>query len=72
MTDQNESLGEDLPREMARVRDEVMPLYYLVGIAGVPALMMMRHALNGAAKAMAEGDVVAMTRWYQELKGFRA
>lgn len=74
MTDHPESpassLGEALPAEMARVRDEVMPPYQSIGAAGVPALMMMRQALDGAAKAMAEGDTVAMIRWYQELKDF--
>jgi hypothetical protein len=30
--------------------------------------MMLRQALDRAAKAMAEGDVVAMLRSYQELK----
>ncbi len=65
-----ESLGEALPREMARVRDEVMPPYQDIGPAGVPALMMMRHALDQAAKALAEGDVVLMMRMYQELKEF--
>lgn len=65
-----ESLGEALPREMARVRDKVMPPYRDIGPPAAFALAMMRQALDGAAKAMAEGDVVAMVRWYQELKGF--
>lgn len=64
------SLGEALPLEMARVRDEVMPPYQDIGLEGVPALMMMRHALDQAAKAMAEGDVIMMMRMYQELKEF--
>ena len=70
MTTPTESLGEALPREMARVRDEVMPPYRDIGPSGVPALMMMRHALDVAAKALAEGDVVMMVRIYQELKDF--
>lgn len=69
MTD---TLGDALPREMARVRDEVMPMYLqLQGTPGVwvePALMMMRAELDAAAKAMAEGDVVAMLRCHQSLK----
>jgi len=67
MTD---TLGDALPREMARVRDVVMPAYVEIGPAGIFALTMMRQALDGAARAMAEGDVVAMIRWYEELKGF--
>lgn len=67
MTD---TLGEALPREMARVRDEVMPPYLEIGAPGFFALAMMRQSLDAAAKAMAEGDVVAMLRVYEELKGF--
>jgi hypothetical protein len=63
-----DTLGDALPREMARVRDEVMPAYQEIGPAGGFALMMMRRALDAAAKAMVEGDVVAMMRAYQALK----
>lgn len=66
-----ESLAEALPKEMARVRDEIMPRYLeLPEVSGRFALAMMRRALDGAAKAMMEGDVVAMMRWYQDLQGF--
>lgn len=70
MTLAPESLGEALPREMARVRDEVMPMYRDIGVPGLPALTLMRLSLDAAAKAMAEGDVVAMIRCYQDLKGY--
>ncbi len=67
-----DTLADGLPREMARVRDEVMPQYLaLRGMPGVsvePALALMRASLDRAAKAMAEGDVVAMLRAYQDLK----
>ena len=70
MTD---TLGDALPREMARVRDQVMPTYLALqntpGVWVEPALMMMRHSLDAAAKAMAEGDVVAMLRAHEDLKG---
>jgi hypothetical protein len=65
-----ETLGDALPREMARVRDEVMPAYQAIGLAGAPALVMMRTSLDLAAKAMAEGDVVAMLRAHEDLKGY--
>lgn len=64
------SLGEALPREMARVRDHVMPAYVECGSAGSFALALMRQALDDAAMALAEGDVVAMLRAYESLKGF--
>ena len=66
----SESLAEALPKEMARVRDQVMPSYVEIGPPGQFALMMMRAALDAAARAMAEGDVIAMIRAHQDLKGF--
>lgn len=65
-----ESLGEALPREMARVRDEVLPAYDAVGAPGLLAARMMRLELDRAAKALAEGDVAAMIRSFEQLKGF--
>ncbi len=64
------TLGGDLPREMARVRDEVMPAYLQIGAAGGFALAMMRADLDAAARALAEGDVVEMMRAYHALKGY--
>jgi len=65
----SETLGEALPREMARVRDEVMPVYQTIP-TGAFALAMMRLDLDAAAKAMAEGDVLAMLKSYEALKGY--
>lgn len=65
-----DSLAEVLPREMARVRDEVMPAYIAIGAPGQFALTMMRLDLDAAAKAMAEGDVASMIRVYESLKGY--
>ena len=64
------SLGEQLPKEMTRVRDEVMPAYIEIGAPGALALMMMRQSLDAAQKAMAEGDVIEMIRAYEDLKGY--
>ena len=63
------SLGTELPKEMARVRDEVIPAYLEIGQAGLFAVTWMRRALDDAATAMAEGDVAAMVAAYEELKG---
>lgn len=65
-----ETLGTALPKEMTRVRDVVMPAYIEIGPAGAIALAMMRASLDQAQKAMAEGDVVAMLRAYEDLKGY--
>lgn len=54
---------------MARVRDEVMPLYREIGPAGTLGLKLLQASLDRAAKAMAEGDVVAMLSAYEKLKG---
>lgn len=64
------TLGTELPKEMARVRDELLPEYAKIP-AGRFATIMMRAALDRAAKAMAEGDLVAMIRAYEDLKGFK-
>lgn len=72
MTEQvpSESLAEALPREMARVRDQVMPAYIEIGAPGAFALHMMRMELDIAAAAMMNGDVVTMMQAYESLKGF--
>jgi hypothetical protein len=64
------SVGIELPKEMARVRDVVIPPYIEIGPAGELALTLMRADLDAAAKAMAEGDVVEMIRTYEALKGW--
>jgi hypothetical protein len=64
------NLGEELPKEMARVRDVVLPQYVAIGPAGSFAAMLMRRDLDAAAKAMIEGDTVAMLQVYQSLKGW--
>ena len=66
----SDTLGDALPREMARVRDAVMPVYQSIGPAGAFALAMMRRDLDAAAKALAEGDVVAMLAAHESLKGY--
>ena len=62
-----ETLGDALPKEMARVRDEVMPAYLAIGPAGIFALTRMRMDLDAAAKAMIEGNVVRMVCAYEAL-----
>ena len=64
-----ETLGEALPKEMARVRDKLLPVYDAIP-TGVFGATMMRADLDRAAKAMIEGDVVEMMRVYESLKGY--
>ena len=65
-----DTLGEALPREIARVRDEVLPCYLEVGPAGTFAATMMRRDLDAASKAMIECDLPEMIRVYESLKGY--
>jgi hypothetical protein len=67
----SETLGDALPKEMARIRDVVMPVYRDIGPVGGFALAFMRQDLDAAARAMAEGDVVAMIGAYQKLKAYK-
>lgn len=66
------TLAEELPRQMARVRDQVMPAYAAIGPTGSFALAHMRADLDRAAKAMAEGDVIEMLRACESLRGYEA
>ena len=61
------TLGDELPRQIARVRDEIIPVYLEIGPGGIPAVMLMRADLDRASKAMIEGDVVEMLRICQKL-----
>jgi hypothetical protein len=54
---------------MARVRDELIPIYDTIP-NGHFAATMMRRDLDAAAKALAEGDLVEMIRVYESLKGW--
>lgn len=70
MSTEMDTLGEALPREMARVRDKVMPVYIEIGPAGSFALSFMRHDLDKAARALAEGDLIGMIEAYKALKEY--
>ncbi len=67
MTD---TLGDALPREIARVRDEVLPVYVALGFPGQIAATMMRRDLDVASEVMISGDLLGMIRVYQSLKGY--
>lgn len=71
MNEKIDSLGHALPREITRVRDEVLPEYIAIGPGGMFAATMMRASLDRASKAMIEGDVVAMIACYEDLKGYK-
>lgn len=64
-----DTLAEALPREQARVR-ALIPLYREVGPAANFAIMMMERSLQAADQAAASGDVVAMLRALEDLRGY--
>lgn len=68
----SDTVGDALPREMARVRDKVIPAYLAIGASGGLALAFMRRDLDLAAKALAEGDVIAMIAALQDLREWEA
>lgn len=61
------SVGEDLPRLMAHVRDEVLPAYDSIP-GGAIAAVIMRGLLDEAAAALAAGDIDRILRAYVMLK----
>lgn len=65
------TLGDELPAQMARIRDVVMPAYRDIGPAGSFALAMMRRDLDLAAKAMAEGDLIGMVTACKALQEYK-
>lgn len=68
-----DSVGEALPREMKRVREVVLPAYYEVlkeNPLTIIAINLMNASLDAAAKALSEGDVIAILRAYEDLKGY--
>ena len=66
-----DTLAEALPREQARVR-ALIPIYREIGPPGAFALMMMERSLQAADQAAASGDVVAMLRALEDLRGYSA
>lgn len=71
MSETMKTLGEALPEEIPRVRDEVLPAYVALGGPGLFAATMMRADLDRASKAMIEGDTIAMLRVYESLKRYK-
>lgn len=65
------TLGEALPREMARVTALIELYAKLPSNAGAFAIFMMRKDLADATTALAVGDVATMARIYAELKEYK-
>jgi len=64
------TLAEALPKEIERVQ-ELIPLYQSVPM-GFIAAGFMKESIRRAHAAMMAGDVVAMLRTLEDLKGYEA
>jgi hypothetical protein len=62
------SLGNDYPNQQARCR-ELLHAYHEIGPNGMFAALMIEEVLQRADKAAVSGDVVAMIRCFEEMKG---
>ena len=62
------SVGEDFPKEQARVRN-LLGQYREIGPAGTFGAIMIEQVLRRADDAAISGDVIAVLRSYEELKG---
>ena len=68
MTAEVQTLADALPKEMARVR-EVLGHYREIGPAGMIGAAFIEQDLRAADKAVMSGDVVAMLRSLETLRG---
>jgi hypothetical protein len=62
------SLAEEFPKEQARVR-KLLGIYKDLGAPGVFGAAILEQTLQRANQAAVSGDVIAMLRSYEELKG---
>ena len=65
-----ETLADALPKEMARVR-EVLGHYREIGPAGAIGAAFIELDLRAADKAVMSGDVVAMIKSLETLRGIK-
>ena len=61
------SLGEEFPKQQARVR-EILGHFKEIGPHGIFGASMIEQVLGRADKATVESDVVAMLRSFEEMK----
>ena len=71
MSEQTKTLADELPKEMARVR-EVLGYYKEIGPAGMFGAAMIEQDLRAADRAAMSGDVVEMMRALLLLRGIKS
>lgn len=70
MSAPTETLGDALPKEMARVR-VVLGHYHELGNVGAIGAWLIEEDLRTADLAVMSGDVVQMLKAYEKLKGIK-
>ena len=71
MSTESTSVGEDFPKQQARVR-EVLKLYHDIGPAGAFGAIMIETTLREADEAQASGDIIKILQSYESLKAIEA
>lgn len=61
------SVGEDFPKQQARVR-VILGYYREIGPVGAFGAAIIEQTLRDADAAIASGDIIAILRTYQEMK----
>jgi hypothetical protein len=64
------SLGEEYPKEQARCR-KVLAMYREIGPPGAFGAALIEQTLREADRAAVSGDLAAMLRAYQAMKGIK-
>jgi len=62
------TVGDEFPKQQARVR-ELLAQYKALSAVGTFGAFMIEKVLQSADEAAISGDVVAVLRSYEELKG---
>jgi hypothetical protein len=62
---------EGIQDQQKRLREEIIPVYESIGVAGKSALFMISLAMKKADEAVATGDTIGMIAAYKDLEGFK-
>ncbi len=71
MNDKSTSVGEDFPKQQARVR-EVLKLYHEIGPSGMFGAAAIEQTLREADEAQSSGDIIRILQSYEALKTIEA
>lgn len=67
------SLAEEMPKAIERaqqVRDQFIELRGTPNVIVEPQIAIISHEINQAVQALASGDVIAILRAYESIKGY--